>query len=174
MIKFMQNLAFHAKFMSKKPSSAYYEQLEGAAMGSPVSSIVADLYMEFFEALAISTAPTRLRLSKRYVDDTFCIWTKGEEHEFLNHLNSLRPTIQFTMELESDGSISFLDCELHRDTNGRMISKVYRKKTHTDRYLHFQSHHPVHVKRGVVRSLFDRVNRVTTSPEDLQRERESI
>ena len=128
----------------------YYEQLEGAAMGSPASSIVADLYMEFFEALAISTAPTRPRLRKRYVDDTFCILTKGKEHEFLNHLNSVRPTIQFTMELESDGSISFLDCELHRDTNGRMISKVYRKKTHTDRYLHFQSHHPVHVKRGVV------------------------
>ena len=35
----------------------YYEQLEGAAMGSPISPIVANLYMENFEEKAISTAP---------------------------------------------------------------------------------------------------------------------
>ena len=32
-----------------------YEQREGAAMGSPVSAIVSNRYMEFFEKLAIST-----------------------------------------------------------------------------------------------------------------------
>ena len=35
----------------------YYEQLEGAAMGSPISPIVTNLYMENFEEKAISTAP---------------------------------------------------------------------------------------------------------------------
>ena len=35
----------------------YYEQVEGAAMGSPISSIVANLYMENFETRAISTSP---------------------------------------------------------------------------------------------------------------------
>ena len=35
----------------------YYEQLEGAVMGSFISPIVANLYMENFEAIAISTAP---------------------------------------------------------------------------------------------------------------------
>ena len=34
-----------------------YEQVEGAAMGSPVSPIVANLYMEYLEQKALSTAP---------------------------------------------------------------------------------------------------------------------
>ena len=36
-----------------------YEQREGAAMGSPVSVVVANLYMEFFEELALESAPSR-------------------------------------------------------------------------------------------------------------------
>ena len=36
----------------------FYEQVEGAAMGSPVSPIVANLYMEYLEQKALSTAPT--------------------------------------------------------------------------------------------------------------------
>ena len=35
----------------------YYEQTEGAAMGSPLSPIIANIYMEAFEKQAISTAP---------------------------------------------------------------------------------------------------------------------
>ena len=42
-------------FLSKASSM---EQVEGAAMGSPVSPIVANLYMEYLEQKALSTAPT--------------------------------------------------------------------------------------------------------------------
>jgi hypothetical protein len=35
----------------------FYEQRQGAAMGSPVSAIVANLYMEFFEELASGQLP---------------------------------------------------------------------------------------------------------------------
>ena len=35
----------------------FYEQVDGAAMGSPVSSIVSNLYMEYLEQKALSTAP---------------------------------------------------------------------------------------------------------------------
>ena len=34
----------------------FFEQVEGAAMGSPVSPIVANLYMEYLEQKALSTA----------------------------------------------------------------------------------------------------------------------
>ena len=42
-------------------------------MGSPVSTVVANLYMEFIEELVLEMAPTRPSLRKRYVDDIFCI-----------------------------------------------------------------------------------------------------
>ena len=86
-----------------------YEQKEGVAMGSPVSAVVANLYMEFFEELALETVPTRPRLWKRYVDDTFCVIRKGSTKELLRHLNGVRLTIKFTVEQE-DGTLPFLRC----------------------------------------------------------------
>ena len=87
---------------------SFYEQKEGAAMGSPVSAVVANLYMEFFEELALETAPTRPRLWNRCVDDTFCILRKGSPEELLHHLNGVRLTIKFTVEQEEDGTLHSL------------------------------------------------------------------
>ena len=83
----------------------FYEQTQGAAMGSPVSAIVANLYMEFFEELALGSTPVKLRLWKQYVDDTYCIVKRGMAEELLDHLNSVRPSIQSTLELEREGSL---------------------------------------------------------------------
>ena len=35
----------------------YYEQIHGAAMGSPISPLITNLFMEEFEVKATSTAP---------------------------------------------------------------------------------------------------------------------
>ncbi len=42
-------------------------------MGSPVSAVVTNLYMEFFEEEALDSALVKLVLWKRYVDNTFCL-----------------------------------------------------------------------------------------------------
>ena len=149
---------------------SFYERKEGAAMGSPVSAVVANLYMEFFEELALETAPTRPRLWKRYVDDTFCILRKGSTEELLHHLNRVRLTIKFTVEWEEDGTLPFLNTLLRRREDGSLDISIYRKPTHTDQYLHFQSHHPTHVKRGEVRGLHDRARVIITMQDNLQKE----
>ncbi len=152
----------------------FYEQREGAAMDSPVSAVVANLYMEFFEELALESAPSRPRFWKRYVDDTCCIMQRDAVEPLLRHLNEVRPTIKFTMELEKDGSLPFLDTSLTRSEDGTLNVTVFRKQTHTDRYLHFNSHHPPSAKRAAVRSLFDRARNITLRKEDLRKEEEHL
>ena len=115
----------------------HFEQQEGAAMGSPISAIVASLYMEGFEAKAISSSPHPPYLWKRFVDDTFTIIMSSEKERFLAHLNTIDSNIQFTSEeCREDGSMPFLDILLTPREDGSLSTTVYRKPTHTDLYLH--------------------------------------
>ena len=79
-------------------------------MGSSLGCVVANIYMRFSEEMALQTAVT-LGISYphfwiRDVDDILVVFKQEERHlrEFLVFLNSLRPAIQFTLELESEGS----------------------------------------------------------------------
>ena len=47
----------------------FYNQLQGAAMGSPVSPVIANIYLEHFGSLAIPTSPTLIKWWFRNVDD---------------------------------------------------------------------------------------------------------
>ena len=67
----------------------FYEQFHGAAMGSPISSIVALLYMEDFETKAISSAVHPPSIWKRFVDDTFVVIESSRKEEFLDHSSNL-------------------------------------------------------------------------------------
>jgi hypothetical protein len=55
--------------------------------------------------------------------------------------------------METETAIPFLDVLVIRQGSTLNI-EVYRKLTHASYYLHFQSNHPRHVKRGVVQSLY--------------------
>ncbi len=74
------------------------------------------------------------------MDDVFLIIQKHAITNFHNLLNSIDPHINFTIEQEHNGQLSFLDTIVTRN-NGSLIVNVYRKPTHTDRYLDYNSHH---------------------------------
>ena len=40
---------------------------------------------------------------------------------------------------------------------------VYRKPNHMDRYLDYNSHHPIQHKRSVVNTLFDRATKIPST-----------
>ena len=68
------------------------------------------------------------------------------------------------MELESDHKLAFMDMEIHHHEDERLTNTVYRKKTHTDKNLQFDSYHPMAYKQAVVKTLFfNRVNRICSS-----------
>ena len=87
----------------------FYVQREGAAMGSPVSPIIANIFMENFEEKAIASFHAPPRYWGRHVDDTMLIMDKSEVDNFTQHLNSVHDSIKFTVEQESNNSIAMLD-----------------------------------------------------------------
>ena len=99
----------------------FYEQSEGAAMGSPLSPVIANLYMEHLEETALQTATLHHRLWLRYVDDTFVIWQHGPEElqRFHEHINRQHPNITFTIEQEKEGKLACLDHMVN------MATKIY-------------------------------------------------
>ena len=153
----------------------FYEQVEGVAMGSPVSPIVANLYMDYLEQKALSTAPNPPRFWCRFVDDTFVIHKEVNKQGFLQHINSVDPAIRFTVEdNKEDGSIPFLDTIVKPEADGTLSITVYRKPTHTDQYLQWDSHHHLSAKFSVIHTLFHKASTVYSKSVLLQQEKELL
>ena len=104
----------------------YYEQTQRASMGSHVSPVLANLYMEIFEDRALSTAVNPPDGGERCVDDTFVILKQDKKEEFLQHINSVDPAIQFTTEEQKqDGLLPFLDILVTPQDFETLTTRVY-------------------------------------------------
>ena len=65
------------------------------------------------------------------------------------------------MHYEVDGSLPFLDILISINDDGSFSHQVFRKKTHTEQYLHAGSHHFPAKKLGVLNSLATRALRIS-------------
>ena len=72
---------------------------------------------------------------------------------------SSRKAILPPVERESKGKIAFLDVQPEKK-GPKILTSAFRKKTHTDQYLHFHSNHPARVKRGIIQCLRHRAEKV--------------
>ena len=129
-----------------KCQNKFYEQTDGAAMGSPLSSIVVNLFMEHHEE-AIQSAHSNLPFGLT-VRMTSLSFDEEELARFHQHLNQQSPGIQFTMDRESKGRIAFLDVLVSRD--GDHLSTSCIISPHTGQYIPFHSHHHPRVLTGVM------------------------
>ena len=153
----------------------FYKQISGCAMGSPLSPIVAKLYMEAFETSVLEEyGGIKPKLWLHFVDDTFVILDKRAGEDFFKFINNKDPNIKFTQEACIDNKIAFLDCLVSIQENGSLKTEVYRKPTHTDHYLRFDSNHPLIHKLGVIRTLFHHGDTIISDPNLIPKERNHI
>ena len=152
----------------------FYRQKFGCAMGSNLSPVLSNLYMEYFESVLLPQIKPVEMFWVRYVDDIFACWDDswGSFDDFFQRLNSLVPSIKFKVEWENEGKLPFLDVLVIK--NGDSLEfDVYRKPTHSGCYLHFFSNHPDKIKKSVASGLFLRALRIC-SPSYLDQEIKDI
>ena len=94
--------------------------------------------------------------------------------DFHRHINTIEATIQYTAERESDAQLAFLDVLVIRNPGRTLATSVYRKPTHTDRYLDFQSHHPIAHKIAVIRTLNHQAKNLPSTPTAIAEEEQRV
>ena len=147
----------HSKFVF---NGYTYQQKFGVSMGNALSPVIANLYMEFFETVLLPKILPPHIVWYRYIDDVLCFWPQNLDLDiFLTQMNTLNNNIQFTMEIEQNNCIPFLDVQLFRKDKDIRFS-VYRKPTNVCSYLHFFSNHDLKTKKSVFISFFLRGFRV--------------
>ena len=82
----------------------YCEQIDGLAMGSPLSATLANIFLCHHEKNWIENCPIEFRpkLYRRYVDDTFLIFDNENQAKlFHNYINNRHLKINFTIDSTS-------------------------------------------------------------------------
>ena len=130
--------------------------------------------MEKLERKALSTFIAPPSFWRRYVDDTFAKLKMVHVDSFLHHLNSQHERIKFTSELQQRNKLAFLDALTHVLPDRTTKRTIWRKATHTDQYLDFNSNHHIKQKIGILSSFEHRIDNLITTEEDKQKERTHV
>ena len=106
------------------------------------------------ETSVIPNLRNKIKLWKRFVDDTYCL-AKLEYIDNILTLNSFHKNKKFTFEIEKDNTIPFPDILIIRKP-GKIETTVYRKKTCTDLYMNWYSFVSKSWKWGTLKTLVQR------------------
>ena len=146
----------------------HFLQIHGTAMGPKNACSYADLAMGIIDKKAMS-GYIKLNLWWRYRDDIFDLWTLGHAEllEFTQYINSLYPTIKFTL-VHSPTSLDVLDLTLSF-VEGFIQTDIYSKPTDNHIYLLRNSAHPAHCSKAIPYGVATRVRRNCSTSEAFEK-----
>ena len=151
-----------------------YKQIKGTAIGTKFAPNYAIIYLGDFEEQALDNYEFKTWVWWRYIDDIFTIWEHGEEEflKFMEYLNSIDPNIKFTYKYSRD-CIEFLDVLVKRD-GGNISTDLYYKETDSHQFLHHDSCHPYHTKKGIPYGQALRIRRICSKNSDFERRSDDL
>ena len=138
--------------------NGYYRQTDGLAMGSPPAPHLANGWMSQHDA----TIAQGSKMYFRYMHDIIRDVKKAKIQEKLDEINSIHPSLKFTIERQQEGSIPFLDMRI-MNNNGRLSSTWYSKPSDTGLIMNFHALAPKRYKRSVVSGFVHRIYRACSS-----------
>ena len=143
-----------------------YKQVDGVAMGNSLGPVLANIWMSYLEEnflLNQTVAPVKPIFYCRYVDDTFCVFNNvSEANEFLEYANTLDASMTFTMEMECDKKLPFLDTIVHRSSNHALLSTKV-KETDKGLFYDFSSYVPEANKFNLVYTKIYRIYKIASN-----------
>ncbi len=111
----------------------------------------------------------------RYVDDIFCVFNIDRKNidQFLQRINNWHKNLRFTIGYEQDASLAFLDVLVIRE-NDSFSTTIYRKPTHTDLYLLWDSNQCRKYKISLIKTLTIRIQRICSNLTLLKKEKDRL
>ena len=139
----------------------FYTQVDGVAMGSPLGPTLANSFLCYHEKKWLEQCPNEFRpvFYQRYVDDIFVLF-KSRDHidKFHSYLNSRHEKMKFSVEVEKENKLSFLDISITRDIGANSFkTSLYRKPTFSGVYTNFKSFIDYKYKLSLLHSLLFRI-----------------
>lgn len=150
-------------------NGTYYYQCSGTPMGAPISSGIANLAMEIVLERIVDLLPFDLPFLYIFVDDILTAIPEGIIDETLEMFNSINGKIQFTIEIEKDSTIPFLDLKIKRELDGSISTEFYQKPSASGRILNFFSNHSTALKVNTAIGLIKRVFTFSTNKPDAEK-----
>ena len=149
-------------------------QLDGCPIGKALSGPFAGIFMIWWELhFQQRVSSFKFKLWKRMGDDILAVWSYDMDllPKAIEEMNSIEPCIVLTYETgDENRSLSFLDMRLTRtpttETPFKFSTNVYRKRTHTNRYLHARSYRLQSTLFGVLKGLANRAERLLICDDD--------
>lgn len=139
----------------------FYKQLQGSPMGSVLSPVLAQYIMDHILDLVIPTLNYNLPFIKKFVDDIICAIPHNECENIIKVFNEFDDHIKFTIEIESNNRIPFLDTLLIKTNDNVIILDWYQKPMSSSRFIHFHSDQPINVKINLVLCLKNRILKIS-------------
>jgi hypothetical protein len=88
----------------------------------------------------------------------------------LNEFNQIHQNLIYTIELENNQQINFLDITISR-TSDTFEFSIFRKPTYTDNIIPYNSCHPTEHKFAVLRYSINRLNTYQLKPKERKNEK---
>ncbi|XP_023722175.1 uncharacterized protein LOC111872459 [Cryptotermes secundus] len=139
----------------------FYKPNSGVAMGSPLSSLMAEVFLQHFEQREVKhlLEDKRIIYYNRYVDDIILIYNQliVTPQYILDQFNKQNKNLQFTLNEEENNQITYLDLRL-TNNHGQVRMEIYRKPTSTDTTIGNNSCHPKEQKLAAYKNWLHRLS----------------